>query len=575
MEQLEHDGVAASAKKRKGGRLALLAAALLLVCAAAFFFTHAFINGQLVSLRCEDYAVESGERVDVDALSRLTRLTRLDLRAADITPAQLETLSAALPACDILWNVPLGGARFDALSEALTLPANAVEGDLALLSYFPRLRSVDASACDCYEAVVALSKERPELAFVWGVPVGGTRVRSDVAVLTVDSATDASDILDALPLLPLVTQIELTGKPAPLSTVDALRKARPELTLSYTISLCGLVFSTADTRLDLTNAPSFSPDALMSALPYLPRAAEIALGSLPMSDAQRAALAAAYPDLCFDWRFLLYGLEVDSATESLALSGRQDIDPAYLSAQLACLPKLTLVELCGSNLANAEMEQLVAAHPAVKFVWTVRVGQWELRTDITAFSTGNVKTFEGGRFLGGRAYLTNDDVEPLKYCVDLVALDLGHNRRITDVWFVEHMPKLHFLVLGMMRLTDITPLAGLTELEFLETFQNYITDISPLLNLKKLTNLNCSTNMFTDISVLSQMTQLERLWLIHSRLSQADIAKLRELLPDCQICTSGDHSASNGWRTDNQLYLEMQKLFNLPAQDQGGRLNTD
>jgi len=108
-----------------------------------------------------------------------------------------------------------------------------------------------------------------------------------------------------------------------------------------------------------------------------------------------------------------------------------------------------------------------------------------------------------------------------------------------------------------------------------EIFQNFIGDWSPLTSLKKLTHLNCSTNYgkdadgnrtFPDYTVLKQMTQLQRLWVIRSGLTEEQLIDLRTALPNTVINTIGSHSTSDGWR-DNDLYVEMQGLFNLPISD--------
>jgi hypothetical protein len=218
------------------------------------------------------------------------------------------------------------------------------------------------------------------------------------------------------------------------------------------------------------------------------------------------------------------------------------------------------------------MEQLIAAYPNVKFVWLIRVGAWELRTDIKAFSKGNRRTFEGGRYVGGKTNFTSADLEPLKYCTDLIALDVGHGSRITDLSVLQYLPKLRFLIVAMNKITTIEDLKYCPDLEYLEIFQNLISDWSPLLSLPKLTHLNCSTNYskgeggekhYPDYTVLKQMTQLQRVWIIRCNLSAEQIADLRAALPDAVINTIGGHSTDNGWR-DSDLYREMQGLFNLP-----------
>ena len=72
------------------------------------------------------------------------------------------------------------------------------------------------------------------------------------------------------------------------------------------------------------------------------------------------------------------------------------------------------------------METLQSNYPEKKFVWMIRIKNWEIRTDIKAFSTGNIEEFDGGYFLGGGRNLHDEDTAALKYCTDLIALDLGH-----------------------------------------------------------------------------------------------------------------------------------------------------
>ena len=259
------------------------------------------------------------------------------------------------------------------------------------------------------------------------------------------------------------------------------------------------------------------------------------------------------------------------------LSGIEISDLAELKQKLAYLPNVTKVDMCNCGPTDEQMEEIVTAFPQVKFVWMIRVGGWEMRTDVKAFSKGNRKTFEGGSFVKGRTDLTNEDIQPLKYCTDLIALDLGHSKKITDISIIRNMPKLRFLIVAMEGITDLSDVAYCPELEYLETFQNYIGDLSPLLSLKKLTHLNCSTNITSEkdqreaataanLEVLKQMTQLQRLWCIRCGFTTEQIAQLQAALPSCVINTKGSHSTTNGWR-ENDLYKEMQHLFNLDVLD--------
>ncbi len=388
-----------------------------------------------------ELTLSDGEPLDVAAISGMTALKRLDMRAAAATAEQYDLIRAALPDCEILWRVPVGQTSLDSTETAVVLTDAA---GLENLKYFPGLQSADLTSCT-------------------------------------------------------------------------------------------------------------------------------------LTDDERLALIERYPNVAFQWAFTIEGVSVDSATETLDLSGKRISDPETLVKQLKCLPNLKKVDLCDCNLTDEQMGALCEQAPDIKLVWKVTVGGWRIRTDAIAFSKGNRnKYWNGVEFTEGRTDLTNEDIAPLKYCTDLIALDLGHARKITDLSILDHLPKLRFLIVAMEGITDFTPIGQLTELEYLETFQNYCGDLSPLLSLKKLTHLNCSTNIPADKSqreaaaaanaeVLKQMTGLKRLWCIRCGFTDEQLAGIRAALPNCDVNMRGDHS-TDGWR-DNDLYREMQDLFGLPALD--------
>ncbi|NLI52831.1 MAG: leucine-rich repeat domain-containing protein [Clostridiales bacterium] len=446
---------------------------------------------------------------DLAALYPETQLTLLDLRGNDLSPEAVSALQAALPNCEILWSIPLGSSRFDSSSDEITLPADTAAEELERLKLFPFLTRVDATACAAYDALKAIAAELPNCDIAWNV-----------------------DVL---------------GQSYPAST----------------------------TSLDLSGAVVSDGAALAAALTAFPELQQVDLTGQTLSDETMLALTQALPDTVFLWSIDLFGVTVGSGMTEADISDMPVDDLDALKQKLAFLPNLTQLVMCNCGPSSEEMETLVAAYPAIKFVWMIQVGAWEMRTDVKAFSKGNRTTFDGGRFVGGKTNFTTEDIEPLKYCTDLIALDLGHGNRITDLDVLQYLPKLRFLIVAMNRLTDIEDLKYCPDLEYLEIFQNYISDWTPLLSLTKLTHLNCSTNygkgdgggrVYPDYTVLKQMTQLQRVWVIHCNLSGSQMDDLRAALPNAVINSVGTHSTSNGWR-DNDLYREMQGLFNLPISD--------
>lgn len=499
------------------------------------------------------------------ALANSTQLVRLDIRDNPVTLGDFTALSAALPGCEILWSVPIGDVTFSSDATELTLPA--VDGaSLELLKYFPNLTRVDATACSCYDELVAVSQSMPDCAFLWNVNLAGRAVSSGETTLDLSGASvTAAELTAALPYLPALTGVDLHDTGLDGNALSELITAFPNIRFEGDLDICGVMVDLAATDLDLTAATDYDLEAIIARLAFFPDAQTVDVSGLSTSPEDILRLREAYPDIAFAYDAELAGVTLSTKDTEVDLTGQSIGDLSAFAAQLEQLPALQRVNMVDCGLSDEQMAALSVQFPNIKFIWYVTVGRWQVRTDAPAFSTGNEHSTETVRYLkSGVTNLTTEDIAPLKYCTELVALDLGHKRRIKDISIVENMPKLRFLIVAMEGITDISPIAACTELEYLETFQNNLTDLSPLLSLKKLTHLNCSTNAIGSIDVLEQMTQLQRLWCIRCGLDKAQLAQLQESLPDCVINATGTHSTSNGWR-NNDLYKEMQGLFGLPV----------
>ncbi len=269
---------------------------------------------------------------------------------------------------------------------------------------------------------------------------------------------------------------------------------------------------------------------------------------------------------CTD-RTLMWALEVDSVpvswdTVELDFS---DHDLASLDvdmAQLLRLPEdLERVDMCGCGYTNDEMAALQDRLPGLKLIWEIVLSHWTIRTDAVAFST--MKTCSDPFFL------YDDEAKYLKYCTELVALDLGHNH-VCDLSFLQYMPELKILILvdngpgysdgKPHRLTDLSMLQYLPKLEYLEFFVGHVSDLSFLQYTPELVDLNISYNPVSDASYLSGLPKLERLWMEHTYIPYADYAQLCETYPDAKIVYYGEGSIDQGWRT-HERYYAMRDMF--------------
>lgn len=566
----------------RGSRAWLWALALLMLlflcmggCAGTVRVGNATLQRDAVSADLRGADIQ-----DIRPLLSMEALQSLDIRDNEIAPADYEALASALPACAIRWSVPIAGQYADSHSEELTLPGFSA-ADVAMLAYFPNLKSVDATGSTAYMALREGSNNYPDCRFTWTVTLGDRNVACSTETLDLSGQTlDLAALTEALNGLPNLREIDVRGTGLDGTVVFPLFAAHPGIQVYADVTLFDKTFDTAATALDLSGTGAADASLLLSTLGYFSQLESVNLSGCPMEAADKLALMQAFPGVNFFWEVeLLPGLTVKSDQTEIVVTGYDAPDVNVLIESLAYLPKLEKLDLCAcyepSNETNQKMEKLMAAYPDVKFVWLVRVANWELRTDAIHFSMGNQKTFEGGRFLGGAIYpsATDESIQPLKYCTDLIALDIGHAKRITDISCIAGLTKIRYLILGMTSIKSLEALSGMTELEFLECYQCYLTDLSPLLNCKKLKYLNCSTTFIETIDDVVQMKQLKRLWIMKPQVwSPDDIDAIKAALPNTiirSIMEIGGHSTIGGWRTKNPAYLHMQRdLFQLVLQDQ-------
>ena len=191
-----------------------------------------------------------------------------------------------------------------------------------------------------------------------------------------------------------------------------------------------------------------------------------------------------------------------------------------------------------SSPSNKQMIPLIEKYPDVQFEWKVNLGKGHyVSTTATAYSTFNS--------IGTDKKLTSENLEMLKYCPRLKALDLGHNN-IKTLDFLQYVPDLELLIIGHNHVTDITPIGNLKHLQYAELFLNNYTDITPLGNCTELLDLNLTATPITDLSPLDNVTTLERLVVnMCKKLPQESVDHFKELHPTCEVDFKPSHSATN------------------------------
>ncbi len=313
----------------------------------------------------------------------------------------------------------------------------------------------------------------------------------------------------------------------------------------------GNVVSEDDTFLDLSDC--VIDENLTEKLNTLPNIKTVKMYNTNLTYSKKIELQKQFPNIVFQWPVEILDQTADSTIEELDLSRKTITDIEEFKKSLYLLTHLKKLDMSYTNLTNEQLGELRTEFPNIKITWVIHMSKWSLRTDAVAFSV-LVYTYDYRR-------MTTQDIQVLKYCTDLQALDLGH-QAIEDITVIgDYLPNLRVLILADNKIKDISPLAKLKHLHYLELFMNDITDSSPLASCKELVDLNISFNYrFCDISGILNLPKLERLWLISDRISGESYNLIRKTYPNVKLVTTGIGSTNSGWRT-HERYFAMIDMY--------------
>lgn len=378
---------------------------------------------------------------------------------------------------------------------------------------------------------------------LYTVTIDGVAYPQDAAELTVSHLTDEEVALtDYLPQLQTVDASACHD----YAQLAALRERRPECQVTYNVVLGEAAYALDTKELNLTNQ---SLSELTERLAYLPQVEKIHLVDPEGGAAEMEALLAAHPDVTVTSELVGVtvsedGLEVDLS--AVTLTALEDVDK-----YMAFYPDAERVYLGQPAFEN----EAIAAYreskrEEYKVVWTVMCGTIATRTDTDYFHPIQEYVF----------YFFDEDAYNLRYCEDIVALDLGH-MPIHTIEFVKFMPKLKYLILALTNVIDISDLSTCKNLVFLEIDHTGVRDYTPLLGCTSLEDVNLGRT-HGDPTPISQMTWLKNVWWMKG--SGKSLRMLTEALPNTKlIFIDSKDTTGYGWR---QLpnYYAMRDVLHMP-----------
>lgn len=469
----------------------------------------------------------------------------LDLRDKSLTLDDFDTLQAMLPECKIAWQVPVGGEKVDSDSASVTVQDAAGE-TLRALERLPNLASIDATALTEMQDVAALQARFPDAQITYCVTIDGTAWPRDSREITLSHLTDEeAALLEWLPELERIETQGCTDYPQLLKCW----KERPSLEIDCSIPLMDQSYPWDTEHVELANADC---GELAQMLQFLPKISSVTLEE-PEGDANAfREMLERYPDIQFSWGKTVLGQYHTGTETEIDFSGIPLTTPQVEEA-MAWFPAAEKVILSNCGMDSPTLGEFrEKMRSQYKVVWTVRITGIYVRTDETVFhSSAHHMSLEDG--------LSSD----LYYCEDMIVVDVGHGR-LRDISWVEGMPNLKYLIVADNWLTDITPVSTCKNLIYLELLKNSnLVDISPVIGCTALQDVSVSNCFVVDTTPFAQMPWLKNLWANNCNVSDEQLAFLQENLPDTHIQVDSGYYSGGGWR-ELQNYADMRDIMGMP-----------
>lgn len=380
----------------------------------------------------------------------------------------------------------------------------------------------------------------PEAQVLWTVPFQGARYPMDTQSIQISSLTkEEAEYLDFLPELKTVD----AGLCTDYEALACLQARRPECEVFYRLNVGSESCDSMTRELTVTDA---SFEELSAALPLLPRLEMLNLTGSRLTDEELKTLIRQFPEMFLSCQLDFAGEPVSRDAETVDLTGRE-FTLEDLENGISWFPKMKKLILGQCGIADEDLDALNNRYPDTRIVWSMQVGLVLVQTDDIVFYPAKIS----------ETHLpTDEDLARLRYCTDMIAVDVGHSRATNCEW-AAYMPHLRYLILADTWITDISPLSNLKELVYLELFTTKVTDYSPLLGCTALQDLNIGTT-WGDPAPIAQMTWLHNLhW--HNgaerRQYREAVRELPDKLPDTNVLLKADRNTGPPWRYVPNYYV--------------------
>lgn len=392
------------------------------------------LGGETVAVTAEELVLTDPQQLDVENLSKLAQLKKLDLRQLDVALKDYEALAAALPECEILWRVPFQGEFLDADTTGVYINGLEAE-DITALRYLTKLTSIEVEDNSDDALIAAIREAFPDCALrCRTVVLGGEKYDADTQLLEVENV-DCQELMNALTFLPEVKTVSFAGVIPENEAIYALKEAYPETAFLWDFQLCGVTVNSGAAEIDLSDIPMESVEEVEQSLKYFNDLQKVVMCNCGISSEEMDALWKRHPETRFVW-----SVKIGVGTVRTDVTGYIPYKYGYASS---------------GTLHNKECKEM-------KYL-----------TDLVCLDLGHMQV---------------KDLSFLEYMPNLEYLLLCGNG-ISDISPISHLKKLKYVELFQNNITDISPLAECPLLEDINLCYCRVADVTPLLELENINNL--------------------------------------------------------------------------------------
>ena len=374
------------------------------------------------------------QQVDVEEISKLRELKKLDLRQVVVTQAEYEQLRSALPECEILWKVPFQGDLLD-VGTASVYITDIREEEIQTLRYLTGLKTIEVADNSDEEMITKLAEAFPVCEIRCREVIVGSRVFGQETELLEATEAEQEELMTALVYLPNVKTVAFSGEIAEKDRILQLKLAYPEVEFLWDFQLCGVTVNSGDREIDLSDIRMTSVEEVEQSLKYFNHLEKVVMCNCGISNEEMDALWKRHPETRFVW-----SVKIGVGTVRTDATGYIPYKYGYAGS---------------GTLHDKECKEM-------KYL-----------TDLVCLDLGHMQV---------------KDLSFLEYMPNMEYLLLCGNG-ISDISPIAHLKKLKYVELFQNNITDISPLAECPLLEDINLCYCHVADVTPLLELENINNL--------------------------------------------------------------------------------------